>query len=610
MSLHRRGTSRREHTDDVDVGRIERGEPSVRRTLQAYVLSRLEREPDSRAITFLNDRGEHAWYSVRGFVEQASGYAAFLSDSGLKKGGVCIVVLSSGEVAAKIVLACVLLGAVPLLVAPPSLQTEGAFSSLSRIVRGIIRKTRPDVVIVDDSLRGMAADVETTRDGVHPLMIAEGDLESREGKSWSFESVTETDLAGLQLTSGTTGFPKVCVWRQDRVIAALEGMAASMGLTRHDTCLNWTPLYHDMGLVNNFLLCLALGVPLAMMRPQDFVRDPSLWLRGLADLQATTTWSPNFGFAIAAQRCREEDLTGVDLGHVRAFWNAAERIHYDTMMGFYSRFRVNGVRLESLKTNFGCAENVGGATFCDLNGAFVFERLDRSAFLEQRIARVLEDSGDQQHAVVIVSAGKHHPQLTVQILSEDGAPLPDGEIGEVALHSPSRMNGYLDDPEATQRAFAGELLRTGDLGYLRDGELFWVGRVQERINVRGVKLDPSDLEPILFAIQGLRPGCFAAFGLDDEAKGTQRIVIVTELRDAWRRMSAEVTDEIRNRVFLTLGVNVDDVLLVREGTLTKTSSGKRRHRFVKDLYERGRLAEYLLPQSVNGASRPHQASCG
>jgi acyl-CoA synthetase (AMP-forming)/AMP-acid ligase II len=135
------------------------------------------------------------------------------------------------------------------------------------------------------------------------------------------------------------------------------------------------------------------------------------------------------------------------------------------------------------------------------------------------------------------------------------------------------MNGYLDDPEATHQALAGQLLRTGDLGYLRGRELFWVGRVQERINVRGVKLDPSDLEPILFAIQGLRPGCFAAFGLDDATTGTQRIVIVTELRDTWRGVSTELVEEIRNQVFLTLG-SIDEVLPVREGTLTKTSSGK------------------------------------
>lgn len=573
------------------------------RTLQAYLLARLEREPESRAVAFLNERGDHTWQTFGSVLAQAAGQAAMLADAGLKRGGVCVIVLTNGETSARLVTACLLMGAVPLLIAPPSLQTEGAFSSLGRIIEGIVRKTRPAVIVVDDALAAGAEAFEVPAGHARPVVMAHGRLESRTGDPTVFAAVGETDIAGMQLTSGTTGFPKVCVWQQDRVIAALEGMAAAMGLNQQDLLLNWTPLYHDMGLVNNFFLCMALGLPLALMKPTDFVRNPALWLRSLSALKATTTWSPNFGFALATQRCKVEDLAGVDLSHVRGFWNAAERIHYDTMIGFHERFKPLGVRFESLKTNFGCAENVGGATFSDPNGRFVYERVDSAAFLAQRVA-TLAAEGDQSRAVMVVSAGKGHPTLKVKILDDDGAVLPDGAIGEIALDSPSRMLGYLDDPEATSHALSGDLLRTGDLGYLRGGEVFWVGRVQERINVRGVKMDPSDLEPILFSVKGLRPGCFAAFGLDDAAAGTQRIVIVAERRESWPGGSTELAEEIRSQVFLALGVSVDEVLFVREGTLTKTSSGKRRHRFIKDLYVGGRLAEHLSPPDAAAAERP------
>ena len=506
------------------------------------------------------------------------------------------MILSNTEASARAVLPCLLLGAIPLLIAPPSLQSDGAFSSLKRIVEGVVRKTQPRVIVLDDALMAAAESLAPT-----PL-VAQSALGAEPADPGSIVSVGEADVAAMQLTSGTTGFPKVCVWQHDRVIAALEGMAAAMRLTADDTCLNWTPLYHDMGLVNNFLLCLTFGVPLGMMSPFDFVRRPASWLHGLTGLGATVTWSPNFGFALTTQRCRDEDLVGVDLNHVRTFWNAAERIHYDTLVAFDRRFRPYGLKPEALKTNFGCAENVGGATFSALGQPFAYEQLDRRAFHEQRVALVADTPETQQHAVVVVGAGKAHPLLTVHILAEDGTPLPEGRIGEIALDSPSRMTGYLDDPDATRQAFAGHLLRTGDLGYLRSGELFWVGRAQERINVRGVKMDPSDLEPVLFAIEGLRPGCFAAFGQDDAATGTQRIVVVAELRDGWREASAAVAEDMRQRTFDALGVNIDEVLLVREGTLTKTSSGKRRHRFVKELFEGGRLTDYVLPQVSDSTS--------
>jgi acyl-CoA synthetase (AMP-forming)/AMP-acid ligase II len=565
----------------------------VNNTLQARIVSRLEREPDARAITFLDNRGRHEWIAAGTFFDDAAKCATFLSESGLSKGGVCVIVLSSGDIASKAVLACVLLGAAPLLVAPPSIQTAGAFSSLSQILRGVIKRIRPAIVILESSLLESESDLASVGEGSETRILAGNDIDIS-GPKWRLRTpLVEGDLAALQLTSGTTGFPKICRWRQDAVVAAIDGMADAMRVTPQDIFLNWTPLYHDMGLVNNFLLCMALGVPLGMMRPQDFVKDPSLWLRGLDTLRATVTWSPNFGFALAAQRVRDEDIAGVQLGHVRGFWSAAERIHYETMVAFYERFKSLGVRREALKTNFGCAENIGGATFSDPDGAFRFERLDRTAFFRERIARPADETTRAQPPLIVVGAGKGHPQLQVRIVSEDRQPLPDGHIGEIALVTPSRMEEYIGDPEATAHAIVDDLLVTGDLGYLRSDELFWVGRVQERINVRGVKMDPSDFEPALHAIQGLRPGCFAAFGVDDTIRGTQRIVIVTEVKSATNRTGDEFKSDVRRHVFLALGVNVDDVLLVREGTLTKTSSGKRRHQYVKNLYEGGELVEYL-----------------
>jgi acyl-CoA synthetase (AMP-forming)/AMP-acid ligase II len=182
--------------------------------------------------------------------------------------------------------------------------------------------------------------------------------------------------------------------------------------------------------------------------------------------------------------------------------------------------------------------------------------------------------------------------MTIEILSRTGRALPDGHVGEVGLKTPSRMIGYLGDWRANQHALYGDLLRTGDLGYLRDGELFWVGRVRERITIRGVKLDPSDFEPILLQVEGLRAGCFAAFGVDDQKQGTQHIVIVTEVRDNVNREPEEISGEIRDQVFERLGVNVSEIFLVKQGTLTKTSSGKRRHRHFRSLYLDGKLKPF------------------
>jgi acyl-CoA synthetase (AMP-forming)/AMP-acid ligase II len=306
------------------------------------------------------------------------------------------------------------------------------------------------------------------------------------------------------------------------------------------------------------------------------------------------TWSPNFGFALAAQRIADRQLDGVRLEHVHSFWNAAERIHAETLHAFHKRFAPWGVELKNLRTNFGCAENIGGATFSDRDGAFLAECVDVASLQDRQVALPIADPAQPTAGAWIVSCGRPCPGMRIKILSADGAPLPDGHVGRIALDTPSRFDGYLKDEQQTKLAIDGDWLTTGDLGYLRGPELFWVGRTRERITVRGKKFDPSDFESVLLNIVGLRQGCFAAFGVDDTAQGTQRLVIVAEVREGNSRPTSEIGDDIRKQVFATLGISVSEVVLVEHGALAKTSSGKRRHRHFRELYLHDELAPFTV----------------
>jgi acyl-CoA synthetase (AMP-forming)/AMP-acid ligase II len=548
----------------------------------------------------VNPAGNPTWQSWQDLYARAMAYGVRLSDAGVRRGDVCVLVLPSDEHCATALLSTLFLGARPLLVAPVTLQ--GTRSSLLDILRHTLRRTEARAAVCDESMAPLeeqiAAGARKTT-----LLFGTGGADGSGTGNRARVTPAPTDLAALQLTSGTTGFPRICVWRHRGVLAALDAMWPAMGLSRDDVCLNWTPLYHDMGLVNNFLLCLTSGVPLVMMNPHDFVKQPALWLRALHTTGATVTWSPNFGFALAAKLARADDLEGVRLDHVRAFWNAAERIHHETMVRFHERFAPYGVRREALKTNFGCAENVGGATFSDLRGTFAAERVDRDALYLEGVAHPVPEESDRP-AVTIVGAGRASPGVRIAILSPRGKSLPDGHVGEVALETPSRMDAYLGDAAATRRAMFGPLLRTGDLAYLREGELFWVGRVRERITIRGKKLDPSELEPVLLRMPELRPGCFVAFGVDDADRGTQRLVVVSELQDRARAQVEDVRRRVRAAVMLEAGVEASDVVLVPKGALTKTSSGKRRHRHFKGLYLAGELRDVAVGGTGSGSGGP------
>lgn len=555
-------------------------------TLQSRLARRLEREPTRPTLTFVDRRGRFQWKTFAEVYEEALRSGVALVENGLRPGDVCILVLHSDPFCATALMATLLVGGVPLLVAPPVLR--GLHSNLADVLRHVVRQTEARIVIAGVEAEEIIAELRATEPKTRLLVGADalvaGDAERAVPVLPGGESV-----AALQLTSGTTGFPRICEWSQRGVLAALEGMAQAMQIRSDDICVNWTPLYHDMGLVNNFLFCLVQGTPLAMLVTFDFLKRPALWLRALSSTRATMTWSPNFGFALTSERVRDEELEGVRLDRVRAFWNAAERIHYRTMLDFHARFAPLGVEIDALKTNFGCAENVGGATFSDPNGRFLVEHLEARSFFESQVANPVAADAAEGPLVSVVGVGQPYRGMSVRILSPNGRALGDGRIGEIALDTPSRMNRYLGNRSETRRALRRGLLKTGDLGYLRGNELFWVGRVRERINLRGKKYDPSDFEKALLQVAGLREGCFAAFGVDDEELGTQRLIIVTEVRDSNDRPHQEILDEIRESLTLQAGVEPDEIVLLPQGSMTKTSSGKRRHRFYRQVYQGGQL---------------------
>lgn len=558
-------------------------------SLQRRIRARLEAQPEHRALAFPGAGGRLVWWTRGDLHLRAARVAAQLVDRGLAPGQVVVIVSVDPKECATALHGVLLAGAVPLLAAPPSIQ--GMNSNLTQILHDVVRRAKARIVILP---RAMAAEAATFA-ALHPAAHIEPGFERllEESGPWNAAAVDPAraeragSIAALQQTSGTTRFPRIAVWEHGRVLAAIDGMASAMGLAADDVYVNWTPLYHDMGLVNNLLTCLVLGIPLALLSPLDVVRQPARWLRALDEAGATQTWSPNFGYALATQRCSDEELEGLDLSRVRGFWNAAERVHFETFRRFHARFERHGARWNACKADFGCVELIGGATFTAPTAPLLAEQVDLDVLRQDGIARVANRS--TRTSQWFVSCGRPHPGLELGIFDAEGERLPDGVVGELGLRGEAHFERYLGDPEETARTRRGDLVFPGDEGYLRDGEFFWTGRRSERINLQGKKLGPSELEHALFELPGLRKGCFTAFGVEDTERGTEVLVVVSEVEPEAETRLPELDKEIRRKLAVEVGVVVEVLLLVRKGVLAKTSSGKRRHRHFRECYLRGEL---------------------
>jgi fatty-acyl-CoA synthase len=318
-----------------------------------------------------------------------------------------------------------------------------------------------------------------------------------------------------------------------------------------------------------------------LLTPQAFVKRPVDWLRAITRHRGSISFAPNFAYDLCVRRVK--DLSGLDLSSWRVAGCGAEPIHPPTLAAFAEKFAEVGFRETSFMTCYGLAEHVLGATFPPRGRLPRTERVAADDLTERRVAVPYDGP---RPAVSLVSCGFALPGHQIQIVGEDGHPLPDNHVGEILLAGPSVMLGYYRQAALTDQSVRDGWLHTGDLGYLSDGELFVCGRAKDVIIVHGRKYHPQDLEWAVDGVPGVRRGRVVAFGATEHGRA-DRVVIVAE--PSGTVPADALADTIRREISNLFGLYVDEVALVPSGTVGRTTSGKVQRSATKARFERGEL---------------------
>jgi acyl-CoA synthetase (AMP-forming)/AMP-acid ligase II len=331
-----------------------------------------------------------------------------------------------------------------------------------------------------------------------------------------------------------------------------------------------------MGLIDAFLLPLLGGSPTVLIPTMEFMRDPAIWLRAIHRYRGAISWAPNFAYAVAATRIPDRELEGVDLSSWRIAINAAEPLLAPTLEAFGRRFAARGFRPEAMTPAWGLAENVTIATAHPVSAPPRVERIDRALLAARGVARPCADDG-----LPSIAIGRCLPGCRIEIRDERRAVLPDRRVGTVWLRSDSLMSGYHRDPEQSSRVLVDGWLDTGDHGYLADGDLFFVSREKDLIVIGGEKYAPHDIETLLNEVPGVRAGCAVAFGVTNQARGTEELAAVIETRETGASAAA-LERAVRQKVLATTGLALRHVVLVAPGGVEKTTSGKLARRATRE----------------------------
>ena len=391
----------------------------------------------------------------------------------------------------------------------------------------------------------------------------------------------------IQFTSGSTGLPKGVVLSHANLIHNIRGYGHAMALRPDDVTISWLPLYHDMGLIGTMLGSIYHGQPLALMGPQDFLARPARWLWAVHRFRGTISPAPNFAYEICARKIPDEELEGLDLSSWRIALNGAEAVRPETLERFTERFRPYGFDESAHFPAYGLAEASLAVTFSPPGRGPLVETLSRERLEEEGVAA---SCGPDETPMTLVACGRPLPEMEVRIVDDHGRVLESQRRGLVEFRGPSSLVEYYNNPEATAKVKDSDgWVKTGDLGYLSEGELYLTGRVKDVIIKTGRNIQAEDVEDMVAAVEGVRRGCVAAFGSSNESEGTEQLVIVAETRFKNTDQCSELQEAIEREVSKRLGLPPDHVAVVPPHTVPKTPSGKIRRSECRKRWEEGQL---------------------
>ena len=523
--------------------------------------------PATTGYTFLN-RGAAVAMPYRDLWRLARQMAATLQAQGIGKGDRVVITLPTSPEFAQLYWGLQLCGAVPCVLPAPSAGREQS-QSVQRIL-AVARQIAASAIIgAADDLAAFAGQ----EPGCPVWDMAQWPL--AEADAWQPVAQSATDLAVIQATSGSTSSPKCVAVSQFSMAANLEQIGHRLRIDETDVKVGWLPLYHDMGLVGCFFLALYWSIPGIFLTPFQFLRDPRSWLQAISTYKGTLSPAPNFAYALTYKRVSDDNLVGLNLASWKAAICGGEQINTPDMKGFIRRFQAVGFSPNALVPAYGMAEAALCITMYSPGEPLHYETVDQRALAERALAIPVNADGTQP-VTTLCDCGAPVAGTHLCIRNDAGAALADGQVGRIWVAGPSLLREYFNQPAETAALLRDGWLDTGDLGYLRNGRLFVVGRAKEVIIIRGHNYSPIDFERAAEEVAGVAAGRVVAVGIPTPAEGTEQLVLLCEQpREiatpdklaAWQRT-------IQSHVGKRTGLFPAQVVAVPRNSIPRTTSGK------------------------------------
>ncbi|MES2179653.1 MAG: fatty acyl-AMP ligase [Gemmatimonadota bacterium] len=573
----------------------------------------------ARAYTFLDDgEVEGAVHSFDAVATRARAIAASLRESGVQPGDRALLLYTPGLEFISAFFGCLFAGVIAVPAYPP--HPAQLARTVPRLV-AVSTDSDASIVLTTDALARMAPQLAAVAKAFRGVpWLATDTIGDHEAAAWRRPAVGRDTLAFLQYTSGSTATPKGVMVSHGNL---LHNLAYLHHLARNDASsveVSWLPVIHDMGLIEGVLQPMYAGYPAYLMAPEAFLQRPLRWLRAISRYRGTNSGGPNFAYDLCVRKATPHEIDALDLLSWRCAYNGAEPVRAATLDAFHHTFRRAGFERTSFFPAYGLAESTLLVSTSRRDREPTSLTADAEVLAQGSLRAVR--STEAVRSVELMTCGSPGSDTDVRIVDPETCELcAPGNIGEIWTSSPSVALGYWKRPAQTTATFhahlatgEGPFLRTGDLGVLHEGEVVVTGRIKDLLVIRGAKHYPQDLE--LTAERAgvpIRPGCSAAFVVDAlEGEGVAMLAEVgarelAVLGDDASEGLSRIASAIRLAVMEQHGIQLEAVVLITQGTLPKTTSGKLQRHACRDAFETGALDELARWTKASVIASPRQS---
>ena len=511
---------------------------------------------------------------------------------GVRPGGVVLIFLPQGWTAIAHYLGAIAHGCIASFMPCPSAKQDP--DKYWTAHQKLIERIEPAALVTNDAhaeqmrRNGLVQDRTVLVHAQAPDLLPDG-----ETGAWTQAGSDATPI--LQHSSGTTGLKKGVMLSHRAILDQTFGYARSIDARADDVVVSWLPLYHDMGLVACLLMPMIVGQTIVLMDPFHWVSRPGTLFEAIARHRGTLCWLPNFAFDHLARIVEPKPQT-MSLATMRAFVNCSEPCHAASFRRFAEKFAPLGLADTALQVCYAMAETTFAITQTPVSAQPRIIQIDRILLHEQgkAVAPASAQTGQE-----LISTGVPIVGTDIVVLDTDRRPVADGIVGEVNVRSSCLFSGYYKLPEETAARLHGDLYATRDRGFIHDGELYVLGRLDDLIIVAGRNFHATEIETVLNRVDGLKPGRNVAFGVANTERGTSDLIVVAETSDdagadTSSALHKALRHQVREQVFQSLSIYPSEVRLVLQGWLLKTTSGK---------IERNGNAAKFTREKLDNASR-------